>query len=374
MTKAFRLKMARQMAEAFLRDNGYVALPIDPFKIAASRDIEVKSKSEAAPGVSGMLLRHGNSFGILYATHIRSEGFQRFSVGHELGHYFLEGHIDHILPQDGVHASYAGFVSSDSYELEADYFSSGLLMPAAPFKKALARRNPGLETIEFMAGLCRTSLTATGIRCAELSADAMAVVISTGQTIDYCFMSDAMKSLPQLAWLRKGSPVPKNTETARLNSDQTRVLAGDRAVNEIDVLDWLGGTRSAIVTEEVVGLGSYGKTLTVISSDTLVQPEQDEDEAEEHDLVEKMDTALPQMKLGARPDPLMIRGGAATYRVPSKVPILPISGGTSKYPYLYQIALSATHLRRYSGLVTAIHVFDLTHVYGAVIPAQHRLI
>ena len=41
---------------------------------------------------------------------------------------------------------------------------------------------------------------------------------------------------------------------------------------------------------------------------------------------------------------------------------------------LYQIALPATHLRRYSGLVTAIQVFDLTHVYDAIILAQHRII
>jgi len=43
-------------------------------------------------------------------------------------------------------------------------------------------------------------------------------------------------------------------------------------------------------------------------------------------------------------------------------------------PGLYQIALPATHLRRYSGLVTAIQVFDLTHVYDAIISAQHRVI
>ena len=140
-------------------------------------------------------------------------------------------------------------------------------MPATPFKKALATRNPGLETVEFMAGLCRTSLTATAIRCAELSSDAIAVIVSTGPAIEYCFMSDAMKTLPQLTWLRKGSPVPKGTETARLNSDPSRVLNADRVANEIDVMDWLGGNRSAIIVEEVIGLGSYGKTLTVLSSE-----------------------------------------------------------------------------------------------------------
>jgi hypothetical protein len=34
-------------------------------------------------------------------------------------------------------------------------------------------------------------------------------------------------------------------------------------------MDWLGGSRSASVTEEVVGLGRYGKTLTILSSTRL---------------------------------------------------------------------------------------------------------
>jgi hypothetical protein len=105
---AFRLKMAKQRGEAVLRDEGITALPVDPVAIAASRDIEVKGKPDTAGGVSGMLLRHGDNFDIVYATHNKSEGFQRFSIGHELGHYFLDGHIDHILPKDGVHTSHAG--------------------------------------------------------------------------------------------------------------------------------------------------------------------------------------------------------------------------------------------------------------------------
>ena len=33
--------------------------------------------------------------------------------------------------------------------------------------------------------------------------------------------------------------------------------------------DWLGGTRPVTLSEEVVGLGRYGKTLTILSSRTL---------------------------------------------------------------------------------------------------------
>jgi IrrE N-terminal-like domain len=286
---AYRLKMARQAAEAYLRDNGHTTLPVDPFAIAAKHDIEVKAKPDTAGGVSGMLLRHGDNFGILYATHTGSEGFERFSVGHELGHYFLEGHIDHVLPKNGVHTSHGGFVSADPYELEADHYSAGLLMPSTPFKQALNKRRRGLESVEFMAGLCKTSLTATAIRCAELSEDAVAVIISTGNVIDFCILSEAMKSLPQLTWLRKGSPVPTGTATAQLNADPDNVTRGQRSETELDVLDWLGGTKSAIISEEAVGLGRYGKTLTVLSSEKIGRESglDDDDENDDDDLDER---------------------------------------------------------------------------------------
>ena len=122
-------------------------------------------------------------------------------------------------------------------------------------------------------------MTATAIRCSELSGDADAVIVSTGNVIDYCILSEAMKSLRELTWLRKGSPVPSNTETARMNADPANVLRGERASAEIDVLDWLGGTQSAIVTEDVIGIGRYGKTLTVLSSESIGQDDDEDDDS-----------------------------------------------------------------------------------------------
>jgi Zn-dependent peptidase ImmA (M78 family) len=284
MNQALRVTLARRKAEAVIREEGIEALPVDPFQIAANRDIIVEAKPDAAEGVSGMLLRHGDVFGILYATHIESEGFQRFSVAHELGHFFLDGHIDYVLPKGSqVHTSHAGFVSGDQYELEADNFAAALLMPDRLFKRALEKCDAGISTVESMAKLCRTSLTATAIRYAELTDDAVAVVISTGRNIDYCRLSETIKSLRDLTWLRKGSPVPINTATARLNADRDRVARSDRAVEEVDVMDWLGGVRSVKALEEVVGLGSYGKTLTVIVCPSIhddIEAEEDGDDEE----------------------------------------------------------------------------------------------
>lgn len=91
----------------------------------------VEPKHPDQVGVSGGIIFHGESVGIFYATNIKSEGFRRFTVAHELGYYFLEGHPEEILKTAPIHISRAGFTQgASSIELEADHFASGLLMPS----------------------------------------------------------------------------------------------------------------------------------------------------------------------------------------------------------------------------------------------------
>ncbi len=90
--------------------------------------------------------------------------------------------------------------------------------------------------------------------------------MSTAGVIGYCLMSEAMKSLPKLDWLRKGIRLPLGTVTASLAADPRRVSAGERVRDQIDVPEWLGGPRRETVTEESLGLGTYGEVLTVLTS------------------------------------------------------------------------------------------------------------
>lgn len=266
-------------AEEFLKTRSTPAtLPIDPFEIARDKEIVVQAKPAAAEGVSGMLLRNGDTFGILYATHVKSEGFQRFSVAHELGHYLLPGHIDHVLPRDGVHESRAGFVQADLYELEADHFASSLLMPGPLVTQALRRMGDGLTAAEKLAQLCKTSLTAAAIKYAEKATTPVAVIVSTGPRINYCFMSKPLKAFSDLSWLKRNEPLPPRTATQRFNADTDNVADGERSSEETDLRDWFGGARKLPGTEEVIGLGTYGKTLTVLTTDI---DEEDEDEDED---------------------------------------------------------------------------------------------
>ena len=248
-------------------------LPIDPTSIAQRNQIYVQPKSvESSEGVSGMLLRHGDSFGIMYSTHIKSEGFQRFSIAHELGHYFLEGHIDHILSnKDSIHESFAGFHSNDSYEQEADYFASGLLMPNFLITPIIKNTDPGFLSIEKIAESCKTSLTSSAIRYTQLSKDAIAIIVSTKERVNFCFLSQAMSMLLNILWPRKHSPVPPDSLAMHFNKDSDFIKKGGYEKDEIDIREWLSGDKSIQFKEEIKGLGSYEKILTVLSCEEDIE-------------------------------------------------------------------------------------------------------
>ena len=272
-------RMAAQLAEKWLQDEGITQIPVRPKEIAAKLDILVEPAPATGPGVSGMLLRHGNAFAIAYATYIPSKGFQNFSIAHELGHYLLDGHPEALFANEvRIHVSRAGFVSGEWYEQEADHFAAGFLMPEHPFKTALRGAPDGLDGIQQLADLCETSLTATAIRYAQSTSIPAAVIMSTDGRIDYCFMSRALEEFDGLRWPRKGDLLPDDVPTATFARDSKNVTSGRRETDTSDLRRWLGARRSVNLTEEMLGLGAYGKVLTVLSAERFADEDVDDDE------------------------------------------------------------------------------------------------
>lgn len=164
---------AASTAERVVADCGFTGFPICPFASARKHDIHVEVKESSKPGVSGFLMRVGNTFGIGYASHIVNEGFIRFTVAHELGHYFLPGHPAKLFRNgDGVRHSHSGFVSHDPLERQADCFASALLMPEAIITKAVDKAGNGFSAIEKLAKECKSSITATAIRFMSFTEEA----------------------------------------------------------------------------------------------------------------------------------------------------------------------------------------------------------
>lgn len=284
--KVPRLPLAEGAADRVLRELGIKKLPIDPKEIAAVKDIQVEAAPTTSKGFSGMLAQWDTNFGILYATHIDNIGFQRFSIAHELGHYFIPGHMEQVLA-NGSHKSHAGFGSRDPYEQEADFFASALLMPSSLIRPIIGRRDDGLGLAKLIAQECVTSLTASAVRYARVSRSAVAVVLSEGGVIDFCLFSEAMKEA-KVRWLRAGSQVPDGTLTRRFGADRAKVAGAHEDSGQADLMDWFDCPKSHVVSEDVIGLGTYGKTLTVLYSAQLTAEAEGLDkEDEEENLEEK---------------------------------------------------------------------------------------
>ena len=280
----FRILMARQRGEAEAERHGFSAFPIDPFAIAAHHDINVVAKPPDIEGVSGAILFVGEDVTIIHATNIRSDGFIRFTVAHELGHYLLEGHAEEICKAGGHHHSRAGFTQGDQrIEIEADHFASGLLMPTRLVREFLNGSTIGLESILELANRAECSVTASAIRAAECAEHPLCIIVSADRSICYAFMSDAFKKLRPGGFLRKGTTLPDSL-TRQFNDEPERVEVGDRDCGQTDMVEWFGG-RSLPLDEEVIGLGSYGRTLTVLSNEELAQSDDEETEDEEESLI-----------------------------------------------------------------------------------------
>lgn len=264
-------------AEKLLKEWRIATLPVDPLQIAKNHQITCEAMPSSTDGVSGMLLTDGKSFGILYATHLENEGFERFSIAHELGHYFLPEHPENVFT-NGTHQSISGFMSDNKYEKEADQFACGLLMPCYLFDRELQQAGNGLDAVKIMADKCGTSLTSTAIRYAQRHHEATAIIISSNCKIEYCFMSDELKEFPTLNWIKRGANVPQNTKTILFNPQ--KIKNGDKEEGASDLITWFNSDFDFEIYEEVIGLGKYGKALTVLSCPGLPSLEEMEEEAE----------------------------------------------------------------------------------------------
>jgi hypothetical protein len=149
------------------------------------------------------------------------------------------------------------------YEREADLFGVELLIPEFLFHRHRKEFPFGLEGMKGLAEVFQTSLTAMSIRYATLCTEPVAVVVSEGDRILYSVLSKRFASELGIEsrWAARSRDLPAKSVTRRLNADK-KALSEERGVVRAD--SWFPQAGGELV-EEVIGLGRYGKTLTVLT-------------------------------------------------------------------------------------------------------------
>jgi Zn-dependent peptidase ImmA (M78 family) len=178
------------------------AIPVDPFEIARSEGRRLKLiQDDFKNRFDGQLeyLKKPGKFLILLNNkydqktpvgehHPRT----RFSLGHELGHLYLEHHVSHLLRGGKPHPSRGEFEHKQMMELEADAFAASLLMPRDSFREELNVEEPSLDVVHGLSKTFHTSTVATLYRAVNLSDFPCAVVSVRDGKVAWTFSSQSL--------------------------------------------------------------------------------------------------------------------------------------------------------------------------------------
>ncbi len=147
---------------------------VDPEAIARAKRITF-SYGDYGDAFDGMLEHRAGRFHIfcnLNRSQRRGAPRARFTVAHELGHYYLDEHRNALAQgRTRAHRSLCQYESPNLAEQEADHFASNLLMPPGRFAARARPIRPGFQGIIELAKHFATSVTSTTIRyaCADLA-------------------------------------------------------------------------------------------------------------------------------------------------------------------------------------------------------------
>lgn len=253
------------LAELVAQDHGRCGR-VDPAAIAAAYGISF-SFGHYEEAFDGLLECKASRFHIYInvdSNRSKDSPRARFSFAHELGHYFIDWHRCALERGAPPHCSESDFASSISVEREADLFAANLLLPKESVRRAAGKRI-GVSEIQKLAEQFGTSLSATAIRCAQLSLVPLIVMRWSASGRMWCWSSENFAQLTGNKAYRALDKIPLDSVT-RQTIDTGRELTTDaRGTTLATWFPWIcrGSQADEILLEECVGLGRYG-VLTVL--------------------------------------------------------------------------------------------------------------
>lgn len=233
-----------QLVDAILLQNPDLPIPVPLEELARLAGIS-KIQAFASEGFAGALITNAEkSEGAIFYSSTDPRPRQRFTIGHELGHFLLPWHRQ---SQFQCKAQDMSFGTNAEWELQANQFSAELLMPRVLVTKRLrALGEPDLLHVQTLANAFDTSVHMTARRYVEVNEYPCAVVFSKDNVIRYCVRSEFFE---HSLCVRKGDSLPTKSPS-RLPTGETDDW------HEIDAYWWLRIKRDGEEVESV-----YEQTL-----------------------------------------------------------------------------------------------------------------
>lgn len=285
-----RLEMIGEEADALIARLGLTP-PIDPLEVARSERRLLRTggadlgnrydgKLEYDPKAHLFLLFYNTKYdrGLPLGIH---HPRTRFSISHELGHFFLEHHHDYLRRRQRSHHSVSEFRRRYQVEREADAFAASLLLPTAFARPAVNTSQLSIERIEAIAKDFNTSLVCATFRSVRLSHFPCAVAGIQDGVIAWLYCSKAL--IDAGIYPCRDNQPPNSTRPWEAFADGL----SERFTTEGEVRDWFQtyerhDLERVSVREEFMPVQSLGTLLVLLTihEDDLDQND-DDDEPED---------------------------------------------------------------------------------------------
>ena len=275
MAEKNRLLTAGREADAVVERLGLTA-PVDPLAIVQSEKPFLRAGgAEFGNRYDGMLEYHRskNRFLLFYNTKYDDDALPgthhprtRFSIGHELGHYFLDRHRAYLMKSEKAHPSKGEFRSDLVVEKEADSFAASILLPTRLVRPMINLAELSVARISDIARQFNASLVCTTFRSVALSDYPCAVAGIRGGEVAWSFHSDAL--IKAGVYPNKGF-LPTNAQEPWA---EFQVGVADQSESEGSVGDWFNvydkeDLKRVHVAEEYIPVTSMGTLLVLLTMD-----------------------------------------------------------------------------------------------------------
>lgn len=214
----------------------------------------------------GMLLYDDKDFHIhvnIDKGNIEKSKRGRFTLAHELGHYFIDEH--RLGLKKGIlkaHPSLHDINRKEIIEYEADYFASCLLMPESRFRKHSGGKKFSFETIKNLSESFQSSILSTVLKFSEIGTHEITAVISENNRVKWYAQS---KDFPKWAFKFKvGQMLPPTTVAGEFF---TKIDSKYTGIENVDPDDWFypkDARGNKVMHEQCYYSDSYGYVISLI--------------------------------------------------------------------------------------------------------------
>ncbi len=192
----------------------------------------------------------------------------RFTLSHELGHYFIDDHRRALAKGSAPqHGSFIYDSKGNRAEQEADFFAASLLMPQTRFSETFDSASIELQSILDISSTFNVSAQCAAIRCIQQRRWPAAIVMFRQGKKPWWCISDALAHDGYRYFRRLDSYKPLDG-SATFQAQELLTPSWKIISTTTTATTWFTGVgqtspRNAIVTEQAVRLGSHG-VLTML--------------------------------------------------------------------------------------------------------------